>query len=370
MNILQVSRTYYPAIGGIESVTGGLSRALAQLGHRCDVLTLRYIFDRRSFAPPTERHQGLQIYRLPHLGGRRYPIAPGALAFASRYDVLHLHAIDFFVDYLSLTAPAHRRPIVVNTHGGIFHTRWLAPLKRLWFATITRLSLRRASAVICDSEHDYELFRHIVSPEKLHVIRNGVDVTPFMAINKQVTPGLLVGVGRIVENKRVDRLITLLARLSESAPAAHLVWVGDDANGQAPALMARARELGVAERVELAGQLSEPALHSLLARANLFVSTADYEAFGVSTIEAMASGTVPVVTPVGIHPQIVSDGLAGFLLPADEEAAAAVIRHALQLSPAALERSGAAARAAARRYSWEQAVDEYVRVYQSAVSGA
>ncbi len=167
MNILQVTRTFSPAIGGIESVTAGLSRALARRGHRCDVLTLRYLFDRGDLAAPTEQIDGLSTYRISHMGSRRYPVAPGVLSFARPYDLIHIHAIDFFVDYLSLTRSIHRRPLVVNTHGGIFHTRWLAPLKRLWFQTVTRLSLRHADAVVCDSQHDYDLFRKIVPDHRL-----------------------------------------------------------------------------------------------------------------------------------------------------------------------------------------------------------
>lgn len=368
MKILQITRTFHPAIGGIESVTEGLAVALQALGHRSDVLTLRHLFASGRQMPAFDNYRGLQIYRLPHLGGRRYPVAPGVLEFARSYDLLHIHAIDFFVDFLTATRRFHGRPIVVNTHGGIFHTRWLIALKRLFFATVTRRSLRHVACVICDSEHDRELFARIVPEHKLRVIRNGVDVTAFAGIEKRVEPGLLVGIGRLVENKRVERLVELVAALAAERPDLRLIWVGDDEQGRGDAIRARASELGVGERITLVGQVPPAELQALLARAHLFVSAASYEAFGISTIEAMSSATLPVVTPVGVHPEVVREGETGFLLdPGDDGRAVETLRRALALEPTALARIGAAARAAARRFAWETVVHEYLDVYAAAV---
>jgi glycosyltransferase involved in cell wall biosynthesis len=116
------------------------------------------------------------------------------------------------------------------------------------------------------------------------------------------------------------------------------------------------------------GQVPPAELQALLARAHLFVSAASYEAFGISTIEAMSSATLPVVTPVGVHPEVVREGETGFLLdPGDDGRAVETLRRALALEPTALARIGAAARAAARRFAWETVVHEYLDVYAAAV---
>jgi alpha-1,3-mannosyltransferase len=365
MNILQVSRSYEPAIGGIETVTRGISRALHQRGHRCDIVTLRYLFDAGMHAPAVEQRDGLNVYRLPHLGSRRYSIAPAVLNFVAPFDVVHIHAIDFFVDMLGASKAYHNKPIVVNTHGGIFHTRWLAQFKKIYFLTMTRLALRRVDTVICDSEHDHQLFRRIVPLEKLHIIRNGVDVTPYQSIIKNVDAGLLVGIGRIFPNKRIDRLIQIVAALAAEHPELRLVWVGNDGEGKTPALMALAQEYGVAERITFTGMLPAQGLYDLLARAHFFVSASDYEAFGISTIEAMASATVPIVSPVGIHPEAVQHEQNGFLWhPDDELGAQHILRHALHLPKAERQLMGQRAAATAQAYSWEQTIEHYVQLYQ------
>lgn len=377
MNILQISRQFYPATGGIESVTLGLSRALRERGHRCEVVTLREIYTTGERAPPSSQLDGLHIHRLPHLGTRRYPVAPAAANFLAPFDIVHIHAIDFFLDFFVVLRAIQQHqqhkppmPLVVNTHGGIFHTRWLLPLKKAWFHTLTAFSLRRTDAVICDSQHDYRLFRSIVPPHLLHIVQNGVDVRPFERVEKQVEPGLLLGIGRIFENKRVERLIDLLPRLVADMPRARLVWIGIDQQGNIPALLARAEQLGVRQRVEFVGLIEQEEMLRWLARAHLFVSASAYEAFGISTIEAMSSATVPVVTPVGIHPDVVQDGENGFLYTFEGDQAAECLRHALTLEGPRLEQMGQRARAAAARYAWDTVVEDYLAIYRQVVRGA
>jgi alpha-1,3-mannosyltransferase len=369
VKILQIFRQFLPATGGIERVMYGLSKALLQKGHSIDIVTLRTLFNTGTIAKPTDVIDGLNVYRLSHIGYHRYPIAPGILPFAPHYDIIHIHAIDFFVDFLTLTRAYHRVPIVVHTHGGIFHTKWMLPLKKLFFQTITRLSLYHVNAVLCDSQHDYELFQPIVPQSKLHIVANGLDIQPFVSLNKEITPGLLLGIGRIVENKQIDRIIELLPTLAQDFPDIRLVWVGVDRHHWIPRFMARAQELGVASRVYFTGEIADVDVYDWLKRAHLFVSASSYEAFGVSTIEAMSSCTVPVVTPVGVHPEVVHDGATGFLYEFAGQKAQECFRHALSLDETSLREMGSEAQRVARRYSWDEVVESYLSIYQQVCKG-
>jgi glycosyltransferase involved in cell wall biosynthesis len=131
-------------------------------------------------------------------------------------DLLHVHAVDFFVDFLSLSRILHQHPLVLSTHGGYFHTRWLHRFKAAYFRTITRQTLKRVAAIVCVSEQDYEMFSSIVPKEKLHLVRNGVQVESYSAVRKSITPGLLVGIGRVSQNKGIDRLIRAIAKLRKN----------------------------------------------------------------------------------------------------------------------------------------------------------
>ena len=122
MRILQLTRQFLPAEGGVESVVEGLSGALQQKGHTVQVATLRLLFSTGAMAPAESIEAGIAVRRMRHWGSRRYPVAPAALGEIRGYDLVHIHAIDFFVDYLSLLRLLHRIPLVVSTHGGFFHT--------------------------------------------------------------------------------------------------------------------------------------------------------------------------------------------------------------------------------------------------------
>src|SRR5207248_7873055 len=110
---------------------------------------------------------------------------------------IHIHAIDFFIDSAALgkRLGIHDKPIVLTTHGGIFHTRALLPLKQFYWRNILRSSLAAADAVIAVSDRDAILFGSIVLPQKLETIPNGID-RGFADTGVKRVRGRLVCVGR------------------------------------------------------------------------------------------------------------------------------------------------------------------------------
>ncbi len=196
-----------------------------------------------------------------HWGPRRYPMAPAALQAIRGYDLVHIHAIDFFVDYLSLLRLFHRIPLVVSTHGGFFHTQRARAFKEIYFRTVTRQSLGGVGAVVCVSQHDRELFGKIVSPKRLRVIENGANIDRFWSLKKRVEPGLILGIARLAENKRVEKVLEAMALLKHRYPCMHLEWVGADSAGQRAALERRAAELGLSGRVRFHGAVSGEELY-------------------------------------------------------------------------------------------------------------
>ena len=106
---------------------------------------------------------------------------------------------------------------------------------------------------------------------------------------------------RLAQNKGIDRLIHAVAELRKTRSNVQLIWAGPDEGGRIAELRTLADQAGVGDSVKFTGRVEVVELERLLSRANLFVSGSSYEGYGLSTIEAMSSGTVPVVTRVGIH---------------------------------------------------------------------
>lgn len=365
MKILQLTRQFLPAQGGMESVVEGLSGALQHSGHTVQVATLRLLFATGTEAPAYSVESGLSVRRMGHWGSRRYPVAPAALRAIRGFDLVHIHAIDFFVDYLSWLRWLHRIPLVVSTHGGFFHTEKGRAFKELYFRTMTRQSLGGVEAVVCVSQHDREMFSKIVPAHRIRVIENGANIDRFWPLRKKIEPGLLVGVSRLAENKHILKVLEAMARLKNRHANIRLEWAGADFAGLRPMLERRAVELGLSGRVRFLGGISDAELHRLYERAQLFVSASSYEGFGLSTIEAMSAGTVPVVTAVGAHPVVVRDGVTGFLTDRDAAGLATQLDRALSTSAERLADIGEAARTATRRFSWSRIGPRYEELYRN-----
>jgi alpha-1,3-mannosyltransferase len=259
---------------------------------------------------------------------------------------------------------------VVSTHGGFFHTQRARVFKEWYFKTVTRQSLGGVDAVVCVSQHDREMFAGIVPPERIRVIENGANIDRFWSLKKNLEPGLVLGISRLAENKRVDKVLQAMAALKPRYPQLRLEWVGADFGRLRPALERRVVELGLEGRVRFHGTVSGEELLRLFERAHLFVSASSYEGFGLSTIEAMSAATVVVVTAVGAHPDVVRNGVSGWLIDQDATGLAAAMERVLGMPQEKLAEMGDAARAATKRFSWSQIAPRYEQLYREVLGSA
>ena len=113
--------------------------------------------------------------------------------------------------------------------------------------------------------------------------------------------------------KGADTLILALPRVLKLAPDVTLVLVGD--GGDRPRLERLARELNVSERVYFLGALGLDQLHSCYAHCDLFALPSEGEGFGLVFLEAMAHAKPVIGGAHGGVPDIVEDGVTGFLVP-------------------------------------------------------
>ena len=363
MKILHVARQFHPCVGGVERFTLDLCRYTRGLGHEVAVLTLDRDFASGRSLPAHDEVEGIPVRRIPFFGPKRYRLAPAALANLGDCDLVHVHCVDSIADYLSFTRFLHRRPLILSTHGGFFHSPWGGGLTEIFFRTVTPLALRGFARVVCDSPQDLALFRQ-VAPAKCRLIENGVDYEGFSAVRKRVRPGLLVYVGRTDANKRVGMLIQTLAVVARRRPEARLALVGPDWLGEWPRLRGLTTALGLAGRVGFVGRVDEAGLRSWLAEAHFFVSASAYEGFGIAAVEAMATGTVPILNDIPAFRHLTDDGDAGLLAQFDSpEVAAEVVANALAMPVAQYEDLASRARATAARYGWREVVGRFLDVY-------
>lgn len=364
LRILQITRVYWPNIGGIEKHVQWLSEALVRRGHQCDVVTLNRSFADNSPYPPYDKLNGVHIYRVPFIGSTRYPIAPRVRRFIQRYDVVHVHAIDFLADWVTLTRPWHRRPVVLSTHGAFFHTAFAQGLKPLWFQTATRLLTRSVDALICTSEADAKVFAQITDRGRL--LTQAVDLRPWRGLQPAPQPGHWITIGRVDVHKGIASLLKTLARVRDIDPRPFRMQImgPEVVPGLLQSLSQLRDELKLQEQVEFTGKLPFDVLQENLRTAELGLFPAEYESFGISVVEAMAAGVVPVLNDIPAFRSFVVEGKNGFMTQFEqaEKAATAILRarDAVAQGP----QLSSAARQTAENYDWERVVVDVEAVYR------
>jgi len=282
-------------------------------------------------------------------------------------DLVHVHAIDFFFDFLALTRILHARKMIVTTHGGFFHTQRFAAIKKVWFRTLTRFSASRYEAVIGCSQSDLETFRTI-APKRTHVIENGTDTSKFAGAGSVEPRKRVVTIGRFSVNKRLERLIDMMAELCRRDPAWHLDIVGVPSDLGVADLEALIAEKGLSGNVMLRVGLPNGEIRDLLGRASIFASASDYEGFGLVAIEAMSAGLLPVLEGNAAYRALAARHRE---LRLSDFSNAATAADAIESAHAALI-DDASLRARlieeAEAYSWQGAAERY-RTWYDAIIG-
>jgi starch synthase len=220
-----------------------------------------------------------------------------------------------------------------------------------------------------------------LTPERVHVIRNGIDSDAYRPDERTdvlrrigVDPDrpYVLFVGRITRQKGVPHLLRAARQLD---PAAQLVLCAGAPD--TPALDREFRALfdelnAVRDGVHwIPAMLPRPAVVQLLTHATAFACPSVYEPLGIVNLEAMACGTAVVASAVGGIPEVVDDGATGLLVPYDEEqpaefeAGLADALNRLVRDPARAAALGAAGRErAVGEFGWDTVARRTVELYE------
>lgn len=299
----------------------------------------------------------------------------------------------------SLKAALGLRRLIHDEHVDIVQTYF--ETSNTWGGVVTKLSgasllsSRRDLGILRKSKHElaYRLVNRLsdrvlavseevkrfcvdqehFDPAKVSVVYNGVDfeqltpaagVNPFAGAEWAGAPHIVTCVANIRQIKGIDVLIRCAQRVCRELPgtvfliAGSLYW-----SDYTEEMRALARELGVENNIKLLGFVEDPT--PLLRMSNAFCMLSRSEGFSNALLEAMACGIPPVVTSVGGNPEALKDGEDGFLVPSEDDQAAADRLLFLLRNPAKATLMGEAARATAQtRFSAQTMIQQLVEVYR------
>jgi len=174
--------------------------------------------------------------------------------------------------------------------------------------------------------------------------------------------------GVLIPRKGVMHLVNTFGRIAEEFPQAKLVAIGrSDDKAYAGQLKARVSSLGLNHRIQFLPELSHKQLAKHMSMASVFVLPSLSEGLGRVVIEAMATGTPAIGSSVGGIPDMIQEGINGFLVPpGDEEALAERLRWMLEHPTEAKEMGCHARDFAEQFFSTETYVQGYQNIFEAA----
>lgn len=376
MRVAHIVRQYLPSVGGMEEVVRNLvQHQQAQTRFEPYVITLDRVFrEPGKPLPANETMDNVAVTRLPFSGSERYPLCPQVLKALKGADLVHVHGIDFFFDFLALTRPLHGRPLIVSTHGGFFHTKFAKRLKRLYFNSVTRASALAYRRIIATSENDGDIFSGISGGQRLKVIENGVDIQKFEGACSPTLKPTLIYFGRWSVNKGILEALEVLAALCLQQPDTpwQLTIAGREYDLNADLILTHAARLRIAERVSVVPGPSNDDLRALIARASYFICMSHHEGFGIAPIEAMSAGLIPILSAIPPFSRLLESSGVGLTLdaasPADKARQIGLL-HEQESRARGLPGGGQreATRAAAQAYSWNKVSAQYAQQYDQVI---
>jgi alpha-1,3-mannosyltransferase len=368
IKVTHIVRQYLPSIGGMEEVVRNIAMHQLRNGQeRTRIITLNRLFrNAKEQLPEREEIDGIEVTRLPFYGSSRYPLCPAILAELGDTDVIHVHGVDFFYDFLAATKWLHKRPLILSTHGGFFHTKFASRAKRTYFNTVTRLSSAAYNSVVATSANDGQLFSQIMATPKLQVIENGVDTEKYSdqaALELQPT---LIYFGRWSANKGLLEALDLFAQLRERDDRWHLIIAGREYDHSLNELRICVDTLGLGGHVTLAANPSDEEIRDLIEQASYFLCLSHHEGFGIAPIEGMSAGLTPILSDIPPFTRLVENSGLGFNIPRTAMTTDTIDRllHLHDQGEAAYAERRAAAIVFAKHYAWPKVADHYLALYE------
>ncbi len=372
--------TYAPQVNGVSISLQLISEGLQKRGHQVTI-----------FAPRIPGYEDDQpgVMRLPSLKYLNNPPIYVAVLGTPRstwsltrkhFDVLHAHS-PLTVGLLAyLTASTKNLPLIYTYHTSITdYTHYLKVIggtgvirhAARWFSTT---STNLGNQIVVPSPKFYRLLLEQKVKRPIHIIPNGIDLSNFKAVKN---PGsfrsrlglsadapILLSVGRVDPEKRLDFLIDAFDRIADRVPEAHLVFAGD--GGARKKLQEHAAAVKSNSRIHFLGMVDRAELPDLLHDATIFLSASTTEVHPISVIEAIASGLPLVAVQDEAFEGMIVENENGHLTSLDVTAYSETLLKLLN-DPERINRYGKRSMELSEKYSIEGQVRALETLYIEAI---
>jgi colanic acid/amylovoran biosynthesis glycosyltransferase len=231
-----------------------------------------------------------------------------------------------------------------------------------------RADAARAVVTVSEANRRYIMKNFGVPAEKIHVIPCGVDTERFQPNGRPAGVPHIVCVARLAQCKNHKLLLEALAILRDRGVEFRCVLVGDGPGREE--LDGLRKQFQLVPWVELVGAAEQDEVLAWWQRATIAVLSSESEGTPVSLMEAGACGVPSVATAVGGVPELIADGVTGFVTRPGSAGALAEALERLLRNPVLARRLGAAARLrVSEKFSLARQVDSLLALWTSLMEG-
>jgi N-acetyl-alpha-D-glucosaminyl L-malate synthase BshA len=320
---MNVGIVCYASIGGSGVIATELGKALASRGHHVHILSSDTPFRLGEYQPGLSFHR-VETPSYPLFREPQYLLSLATkivqVSRDEQLDIVHAH---YAVPH---AAAAYLARQILATGGHACVSRVITTLHGTditllgndrSYAETVAFCIEQSDGVTAVSESlKADTYRELGVKCDIHVIPNFLDCSTYRrrdatALRARLAPKgekLVIHVSNFRPVKRVGAVVDVFAQIRRNLPA-RLLMVGDGPD--LPGAIDAAREFGIADDVEFLG--GQDQVLPLLSASDVFLLPSAQESFGLAALEAMACGVPVVASRVGGLPEVIDDGVTGFL---------------------------------------------------------
>ncbi len=384
MRIVHVAIRFPPASGGGEQLVYNLARMQVSMGHEVHVITTDLIREvPRKFnrdLPRREVMDGIEVIRMK-AHSTFLPIwGYGSIFFGLKNkleeinpDMVHIHSYGYFhSDFLASLRKRSKWKLVMTSHGFTPGRGLLKHMKIIYTALIGKRTVKRLDAAIALTEREEKIFKEL-GARNTYVVPSGVDPAMFKTLPNGKTlrdkygvkGSLILSVGRLERIKGHEFLIHAFSSIAKDHPDVTLVIVGEDW-GELADLKKQVEKSKLKSKVIFTGFIPYNKILGFYSAADIFILSSKRESFGMVLLEAMLCKKPCISTRVGVAPEIIEDGVTGFMV---EYGDLKQLSHAMSrlLADDELRRrfGEKGFKKVINKYSWKRVADDVNLVYCS-----
>jgi len=372
---MNIAIVCYPTYGGSGVLATELGKALADKGHNIHFITYQQPVRLSGFHTNLFYHE----VRVPTYPLFDYPPYETALASTmvdvvsnNQIDLLHVHyaiphAAAAYMAKQILAKKNKKIPVITTLHG----TDITLVGRDKTYSPVVTFSMEESDILTAVSNNlKEETYRNFSINKDIEVIHNFVDVKrfnkkPVDAFRKLISPKgekIIVHASNFRKVKRVDDVVNAFLLIQKEIPS-KLLLIGD--GPERPAIESMTRDCPSYEAIKFLGKQEQ--MEDILPIADLFLLTSEYESFGLAALEAMAAEVPVISTNAGGLPEIIIDGVCGYMSPVGD--VEDMSRNALKIlkDEKTLQQFKANALLQAKKFDIQHIVPLYEQLYSSVI---